>query len=42
MLRAAEGDKESLVKVRELIGKDLVTDKEILDVKLRKLIQEQV
>ena len=42
MVKAAEGDKESLTKVRELIGKDLVTDKEILDVKLRKLIQEQV
>lgn len=42
MVKAAEGDKESLNKVRELLGKDLVTDKEILDVKLRKLIQELV
>ena len=39
---AAEGDNESLKKVRELLGKDLVSEKEILDLKLRKLIQELV
>lgn len=42
MSSAANGDQESLKKVRELLGKDLVSDKEILDVKLRKLIQELV
>ncbi len=42
MLKAVNGDKGSLTKVRELIGKDLVTEKEILDVKLQKLIQELV
>lgn len=42
MLSAAEGNKESLQKVRELIGKDLVTEKEILDAKLVKLINELV
>ncbi|MBC7428031.1 MAG: DUF4105 domain-containing protein [Bacteriovorax sp.] len=40
MESAAAGNNESLKKVRELLGKDLVSDKEILDVKLRKLIQE--
>jgi hypothetical protein len=39
---AAEGDNESLKKVRELLGKDLVSEKEILDLKLRKIIQELV
>ena len=42
MMSAASGDKESLKKVRELIGKDLVTEKEILDIKLIKLIDELV
>lgn len=42
MRNAANGDHESLKKVRELLGIDLVTDKEILDVKLKKLIQELV
>ncbi len=42
MSNAANGDQESLNKVRELLGKDLVSEKEILDVKLRKLIQELV
>lgn len=42
MLKAADGDVESLVKVRELMGKDLVTEKEILDSKLVKLINELV
>lgn len=40
LVSAAGGDAGSLKKVRELLGKDLVTDKEILDVKLKKLIQE--
>lgn len=39
---AAEGDSESLKKVRELLGKDLVSEKEILDLKLRKLIQDMI
>ena len=39
LVNAADGDKESLKEVRELIGKDLVTEKEILDVKLIKLIK---
>ena len=38
--QAAQGSTESLLKVRDLLGKDLVTEKEILDVKLRKLIQD--
>lgn len=42
LVSAANGDKASLGKVRELIGKDLVTDKEILDVKLMKLIQAKL
>lgn len=40
LVKASEGDKSALAKVRELLGKDLVTEKEILDVKLKKLIQE--
>lgn len=39
MVDAADGDKESLNKVRELIGKNLVTESEILDAKLIKLIR---
>lgn len=42
MVNAANGDAASLAKVRELIGKDLVTEKEILDAKLIKLIQAKV
>ncbi|MDO9181161.1 MAG: DUF4105 domain-containing protein [Bacteriovorax sp.] len=42
MVNAANGDQKSLNRIRELLGKDLVTDKEILDSKLKKLIQELV
>jgi len=42
MKKAADGDAESLAQVRELMGKDLVTEKEILDTKLVKLINELV
>lgn len=42
MIKASEGDVESLAKIRDLMGKDLVTDKEILDTKLVKLINELV
>lgn len=42
MLKAREGDAPSLKKVRELLGADLVTEKEILDVKLKRLIAEFV
>lgn len=42
MVKASEGDIESLTKIRELMGKDLVTEKEILDTKLIKLIKELV
>jgi hypothetical protein len=40
LAQAANGDTESLNKVRAILGNDLVSDKEILDVKLMKLIQE--
>lgn len=40
--KASAGDKASLQKVRELIGKDLVTEKEILDTKLIRLIKEKL
>jgi hypothetical protein len=33
-------EKESLNKVRDLLDKDLVSDKEILDAKLRKMVEE--
>jgi hypothetical protein len=39
LVQAAQNDVESLKKVRELLGKNLVTEKEILDAKLKKLIQ---
>ncbi len=42
MIKAAQGDGASLKKVRELLGEDLVTEKEILDVKLKRLIAEFV
>ena len=42
LIKAANGDVTSINKVRELIGKELVTDKEILDSKLVKLIQELI
>jgi hypothetical protein len=40
LMEALSGKKESLLKVRELLGKDLVSEKEILDVKLKKFILE--
>lgn len=42
MEKAANGDAESLKKVRELIGKDIVTPSEMLDSKLVKMIQQLV
>lgn len=42
MQKAADGDAESLKKVRELIGKDIATPSEILDGKLIKFIQQLV
>lgn len=42
MIKAADGDVESLAQIRELMGKDLITEKEILDTKLVKLINELV
>ncbi|MBY0414057.1 MAG: DUF4105 domain-containing protein [Bdellovibrionales bacterium] len=40
LVEAANGDKVSLKKVRDLMGKDLVTENEILDSKLKKIIIE--
>lgn len=40
MKKAASGDGISLKKVRDLLGKDIVSDRELLDLKLKKLIQE--
>lgn len=42
LVEAAQGNKESLKKVRDLLGVELVTEKEILDAKLRKIIQELI
>lgn len=42
MLKAATGDSQSLAVARELMGKDLVTEKEILDSKLVKVINELI
>ena len=42
LIKASKGDTSSITKVRELIGKELVTDKEILDVKLIKIIKESI
>ena len=39
---AGNGDQGSLKKVRDLLGKDLVSEKEILDSKLLKLIQDYI
>jgi hypothetical protein len=40
LLSAAEGNKDSLKQVRNYLGSDLVTEKDILDTKLRKIIAE--
>ncbi|MBC7538287.1 MAG: DUF4105 domain-containing protein [Bacteriovorax sp.] len=40
LLKNSLNSKESLNKVRDLLDKNLVSDKEMLDVKLRKLIEE--
>ena len=40
LLINAQTSNESLLKVRELLDKNIVSDKEILDLKLRKLIEE--
>ena len=42
LLKAAAGDFLQITKVRELIGKELVTEKEILDNKLVKFIKEVI
>lgn len=42
LVQAENGDGEALVKVRELLGKDLITNKEMLDSKLQKLISEVI
>ncbi len=42
LVSAGRGDAESLKRVRELLGSDLVTDKEILDSKLVKLINDRL
>lgn len=39
---AANGDMESVKGVRKLLGSDLISEKEILDVKLQKYIQESL
>lgn len=42
LISAAGGNKDSLKEIRNLLGADLVTEKEILDSKLRKTITEIV
>ena len=42
LISAAEGNKDSLSSVRKHLGADLVTEKEILDSKLRKIIAELI
>jgi hypothetical protein len=42
LVSASQGNKESLKKVRDLLGVELVTEKEMLDAKLRKIIQELI
>jgi hypothetical protein len=42
MINAANGDAESLKKVREFIGKDIATTNEMLDSKLIRLIKQLI